>query len=906
MNNRTPPSPVQLTFALGSALAAAFALVSLTACTCGGEATAPIVARERSADPKLEATGAGPVWQLFLKEGRYTLPSLALPPGLDPAQSFVVQVEEDDSKAGKRKKRSRVFKGVLPFSITGETRGFAPTGVVVTVDGQRVAFSESDAVSSFGKTWRIKDGKLVISNPGPPAEVRISYSGVENAVKRHNFDEAQMKPIDFTRTSLTLADHTRDGMLLPAPGIAEWDIEIPDNGAMFEAWVALEPSPMFGFESDGAAVKLVVVADGVETVVDRYPLAAVGADFKNWRANLDSFKGKKVVVRLVTETAADPASAATANANFDWVFLGSPTIWGHPKGEPRHVIVIGMDTTRPDHWGVYGYDRATTPNLDRLLGESAIFTRAWAPAPRTRPSFRTATTGQYPLQAVGAKNIGAVFQEQGFATAGFVANVHLVPRFDFDDGFDTWVFDGTAKADQQVDRALEWLDHHQDRDTYMFLHVMDPHIPYNAPGEFHDKFVEDPDPDLPKKFNRWQAIDWNKDGNLPDQRKAHIEGLYDGEMAFMDQQLGRLMAQVDAMPGRKLMVIHSDHGEEFWEHGTFEHNHTLYDEVTRVVLAVRPGVGLPEGQKLDTPVTLADIAPTIYDYVAFPQSALPEALDGFSLRPLIDGKPAADFANRPIGVAHLRYSFERWGVVTNDHKYILWSGTGQEELYDLKTDPGEKQNLAATADLTAYRTALGVAHEMPVGPGWRVKVSVVRVDKDPYVIQLPAKAVFADVLEPERTIAVRANEEWGEKPKKTKEDIGTVTLAPDGMSLSWAPGTKPTGGVLFVRFEAEADPKGAKIQRGGQDLPMGPTSDGAWGWTSSAMSITLVPGTVFDPPPDEADVMAAAAADDLALLEALGYLAPSDDGHGHGPPPEPPPTNPDGSPADPAQGPDHD
>ncbi len=497
MQNRTPPTTVLLTLALGSALVAASGLVYLSACTGAGDTTTPTAARERSADPKLEATGACPVWQLFRTEGRYTLPSLALPAGLDPKQSFVVPMEEDTGKAGKRKKRSRVFTGARPFAIAGESRGFAPTGVVVTVDGQPVAFSESDAVSSFGKTWRIHDGKLVISNPGPPAEVKISYSGVENAVKRHSFTDSGMTAADFTRSSLTLADNTRDGMLLPAPGAAEWDIQIPANGAMFEAWVALEPSPMFGFESDGAAVKLVVVADGVETVVDRYPLAAVTSDFKNWRANLDAFKGKKVVVRLVTETAADAASAATANANFDWVFLGSPTIWGHPEGEPRHVIVIGMDTTRPDHWGFYGYDRATTPNLDRLLGESAVFMRTWAPAPRTRPSFRTATTGQYPLQAVGAKNIGAVFQEQGFATAGFVANVHLVPRFDFDDGFDVWAFDGTAKADQQVDSALAWLEQNQERDTYMFLHVMDPHIPYNAPGEFHDKVVTDPDPDLP-------------------------------------------------------------------------------------------------------------------------------------------------------------------------------------------------------------------------------------------------------------------------------------------------------------------------------------------------------------------------------------------------------------------------
>src|SRR5690606_28716648 len=166
------------------------------------------------------------------------------------------------------------------------------------------------------------------------------------------------------------------------------------------------------------------------------------------------------------------------------------------------------------HMSFFGYHRQTTPDFDRILGQSAVFTQAYTPAPRTRPSFRSATTGRDPLDAVGATNIGEVFQDHGFATAGIVANIHLQPRFGFHRGFDLWHYDATADAARQVDRALAWLRDQQSRDSYLFLHVMDPHIHYRAPGRYRDMFVEDPDPDLPATFNRWQVYTMERRGQL--------------------------------------------------------------------------------------------------------------------------------------------------------------------------------------------------------------------------------------------------------------------------------------------------------------------------------------------------------------------------------------------------------
>src|SRR5690606_31885120 len=110
-------------------------------------------------------------------------------------------------------------------------------------------------------------------------------------------------------------------------------------------------------------------------------------------------------------------------------------------------------------------------------------------------------------------------QRHGFATAGIVANIHLQPRFGFHRGFDSWRYDSRADAAEQVNRALTWLRDQESRDAYLFLHIMDPHIFYRAPGPYRDMFVSDPDPRLPDTFNRWQVYAMERSGQLDDRRK---------------------------------------------------------------------------------------------------------------------------------------------------------------------------------------------------------------------------------------------------------------------------------------------------------------------------------------------------------------------------------------------------
>ena len=549
------------------------------------------------------------------------------------------------------------------------------------------------------------------------------------------------------------------------------------------------------------------------------------------------------------------------------VLWGSPDLVAPPTRPPRRVVVIGIDTLRPDHLSLNGYPRETTPNLDRWAADGAVvFDRAWTPAPRTRPSFRTATTGRQPLAAVGAPTIGEVFDENGFATAGFVANVHLDPRFDFPDGFGRWHLDNGAKAPDQVQRALDWLEDNRHRDTYLFLHIMDPHIFYVAPEPFGSRWIEERDPTLPEKFNRWAVYEWDKTGVLDDRRKQQIEAGYDGEIAYTDSELLRLLGGIDALPGDALVVMHSDHGEEFWEHGGFEHNHTLYDELVRAVLMVRPPASAPRSAaRSAVSATLADIAPTLYDYVGFTQT--PET-DGVSLRPAVEGAttPGPD---RLLPIAFLMYGMERWGVVSGDRKYILELATGHQELYDLANDPGEQHDLAAEADLTPWHQRLSEAHGMPVGPGLRLAV---QLRGQALKLTLPVPALQAGVLDPEDARERRTNQAWGKRAPVSPEDVAEVTLSEDGLTVDIAPGRKGNG-TLLLRFASPFE--GAlQLEAGDERITVSPGEQTAAGRAKVAVSA----GVVAFPQLGEAARMEALARGgtaeeaQLSLLEALGYV----------------------------------
>jgi len=813
--------------------------------------------------PDLRTTGARQ-FPLHTMEGRYELSGVARAKGTDDVSEVFVVDHSELPNPRKAKRVLEVIQAPLPFPIRPDQATFRPEDLRVFIGEEELPFSKSPAPNARKSTWRITGKKLILSHPTvpPPGTVRVVYPRVQEILDRRDPATADLDPFEFVQGSLTVDRHTRHGLVLPAPSAAEWDVDVPPK-ARFQTYLSILEPPLSKPRSDGADVVLTVTtADGETTEVARKSLEGKQRAFVPWEEDLSAWAGQQVTVRLATETGRTHA--------FDWVFLGSPTVWGEPADDVRRIVVIGLDTTRYDRLSTNGYERPTTPELDAFSDSGVVFDQAWTPAPRTRPSFRSATTGRRPLEAVGATNISEVLQGEHFATAGIVANPHLQPRFDFDQGFDSWHFDGRANAAQQVEMALGWLQDNVHRDTYLFLHFMDAHMIYDAPGEWRNKFADPGGAGLPKRVRRSEVLGMMKRGNLTDAQKDQLQGLHDGEMAYMSHELGRFFDAVDELPGKTLYVLHSDHGEEFWEHDGFEHNHTLYDEVTRAALVLRPGGGLKEGRRLDHPATLADIGPTLYDFVGVDD---PPATDGRSLVRAMNGQ---DWSQRPIPVAHIQYSHERWGVVFRGHKYVLHTGSGDEELYDLARDPAEQVDLSDQVDLDPWREQLSQSHTIPVQPGWRVPVKLDRKRRPEVVIELPQEADAAGVLDPEAIAEHRANVEWGEIPKKLPADVGEVELSADARTVTYRPGPKPDG-MLYVLFAEPADAAAATVTVDGQEVALLTDPSGAAAWSQGNQQLELRPGTVVIPPPTEADRMglgpgAEGATDEMDLLRELGYV----------------------------------
>ena len=649
----------------------------------------------------------------------------------------------------------------------------APAGVSLLLAGRAVPYGP--------RGWRLVDGEIRLKREGEPVSAVLSSSTLSARAKRLDVAEAGLEHGAYVDHEITLQTDdgqvTRPGLLIPAPGSISWTIDVPE-GAELSMSTVIAPLGLEDEPCDGAL--LLVEVDG-ETVA-RF---SVDEDSDDHVVDLSPWAG--TTVGLVLRSDPDGAS------DWDYVFVGEPLLYGERAGPPRRVVVIGIDTLRTDELTQQGYAKDVTAALDDFASSAVLFDNAWAPAPRTRPSFRTSTTGHYPLAAIPAPTLGELFQEAGFTTAGITANVHLVPKHGFNDGFDFWQFDNSVDANVQVDRAKAWLEPNKDRDSLLFLHLMDPHNFYKAPGLWANKYVEHKK-GLSFDLNRWQIL---RMGGLTADNKAWLRERYDGEVAWMADQLSGFLAYVLALPGDTVVAIHSDHGEEFWDHGSYEHNHTLYDEVTRAALWVRTPEGWGGGpHHVEAPVGLHDLAPTLYDL-----AGLQADTDGVSLRPYLDAGAAAELSDldahlhdRPLQLGHLMYDQELWGAVADGHKCTLRTSDGQLEVYDLGSDPGETVNLASNEELARRCVArIGEAAGFPSGDGLRVRIR--KPAPFTLVFESPVSAV---VMDPEAARTQRANIEWGDFPDIWPEDIGQVKLSEDGLRLSFEPGSHGKGTLLVL------------------------------------------------------------------------------------------------------------
>lgn len=392
--------------------------------------------------------------------------------------------------------------------------------------------------------------------------------------------------------------------------------------------------------------------------------------------------------------------------------------------EARNVVVICVDTLRADHVGSYGYQRPTTPAIDAVAARGVLFEHAQSSSNWTVPAVASIFTGRIP-QRHGAivpgavKHLGSapkapdeiarevpvlaeILRDAGYRTALFSGNPYLYGRFQA--GFERAEVK-SADADAHLPGILEWLGATRGERFFLYWQIMDLHQPIDPPAEWANLFVRDPPPGFPEDIHRGWTF-----GNLRDEeepgfrRYAELKtGLYDGALRWVDDRISRLLEELDTLglTGETVVVITSDHGEEFWDHFREQavegsdprgiwgigHGHTMYQELLRVPIIVT-GPGIAKDRRVRCPVSSVDLFPTLLSVLGVP--AIPN--DGRDLAAFVGPEPPA-CTERPLLSAAPAYGPESGAVRAGDLK-LIWRDGAAPQLFDLATDPAERRDLA--------------------------------------------------------------------------------------------------------------------------------------------------------------------------------------------------------------------
>jgi arylsulfatase A-like enzyme len=413
-----------------------------------------------------------------------------------------------------------------------------------------------------------------------------------------------------------------------------------------------------------------------------------------------------------------------------------------PAASPGpNVLLIVLDTVGAKHMSLYGYGRETTPQLDRFAKRGVVFERAFSTSPWTLPSHGSMFTGRFPRELTADwmrpidgmhPTVAEAFSRLGYATAGFVANLTYCGReFGLARGFThyedhrlstvkaltTTSFGGVLvktstlqkqfathdnfglkSAEELNDEFLRWLSKRDAaRPFFAFLNYYDAHAPYQPPDEFARKFsATPPRGDIwSRKLDAWSPAEIRELGDA-----------YDSEIAYLDDQIGRLIAELDRRGALDdtVVVVTSDHGEQFGEYGLLEHGNSLYSALLHVPLIVVHPARVPAGRRISDPVSLSSLAATILDLASQPNAA---GIPGTPLATL--WKPASTpNAVTPVLLAETQPAYDAYpdsyparkgrmkSIIFREMQYIKNYGNGREELYRVTVDATDAPDLASS------------------------------------------------------------------------------------------------------------------------------------------------------------------------------------------------------------------
>ncbi|MFK7987860.1 MAG: sulfatase [Sandaracinaceae bacterium] len=486
---------------------------------------------------------------------------------------------------------------------------------------------------------------------------------------------------------LSVGGQSRNAIVASGGTSVRWYAEVPEGGKLSFAVGAAGESP-----SGTARVTVTPEGGDAETAFE----GELTGQWRDQLVDLSSHAGDVVQIEMSIEGEVEQAG-----------FAGPAVVVPLPEealadAEARNVIVLLIDTLRASKLRAFNpRSRVRTPALDGFAEQGAVFEHAQAPENWTKPSVASVLTSLTPTThntkeqssslPESALMVSEVFNREGFATGSFIANGYVSDRFGFDQGWDHYTNyireERNTGADNVFREALAWIREHREERFFAYIQTIDPHVPYDPPGEILELYE-------PGGYTG--SVNNRSTGNLLEDVKAgratlsaedrrHIMALHDGEITFHDRHFATFLEALeeDGLLDDVAFVITSDHGEEFNEHGSYGHGHSIFQELLHVPLMMRwPGQIAPT--RISPTVSTLDIAPTVLEAAGV---EIPEEFEGQSLLSTARGHmrpgPAIAFSDK----------LDDRRVATAAGYKLVVRGNLTSALFNLRTDPGEQDQI---------------------------------------------------------------------------------------------------------------------------------------------------------------------------------------------------------------------
>lgn len=530
--------------------------------------------------------------------------------------------------------------------------------------------------------------------------------------KNYRGDDSEFKSSWLSR-KIRVGKYYLNTLLAPAESNLAWDVIIPKKGILefgcgiLDIYQSLstgdkEPMEFSIYLEDEKQQRKKLYSELSQMVPPSESLAYPPMK----KIDLSDYQGKKVRIYFSTKSkTSEKSKTSDLKEKVGMSFWLNPVLYQDPtdtkkRPEDINIILISIDTLRADHLGCYGYEKDTSPYLDEFCSDSVSFMNNYSHSPSTLPSHMTMLTSLYPYMHkliaqksgffqrldVGIYLVSQILRKEDYFTTAIVDGGYVGTRFGFSRGFDIFFenSDITKKNDlsgQLFEKSSDWIIKNYDKKFFLFLHTYQVHTPYASPEPYNLMFYRG------EPIWKWAHIEglltenggFNKYKKFTDEERENLIALYDGCIRYTDEEFFKPLLQLLRdlkIYDRTMIIFTADHGEEFYEHGSWGHTHSLYNELIKVPLIIKFPGSEYRGQKVDSISRIVDIVPTILEAAGIDTKKF--SFDGESLIPYITkknkdprGSPGFKYIYRDQPNEPVKIELKNVSLVEGCYKVIL-------------------------------------------------------------------------------------------------------------------------------------------------------------------------------------------------------------------------------------------